>query len=79
MTAYVLLQSLCITQSTRSCRFSGIENRESIILDIPTHLFRMRFLQVTSLSLALLLSKRAAGQKPLVDSAALQADISADK
>ncbi|KAI3400551.1 hypothetical protein diail_2752 [Diaporthe ilicicola] len=38
----------------------------------------MKILQFTSLSLALLLGKGAAGEKPLVDSAALQADISAD-
>ncbi|KAK2615953.1 hypothetical protein N8I77_002674 [Diaporthe amygdali] len=38
----------------------------------------MQFTRVSSLSLALLLSKGTAGQKPLVDSASLQADISAD-
>lgn len=41
--------------------------------------FMMKFTQVPILSFALLLSDRALGQKPLVDSASLQADIISDK
>lgn len=39
----------------------------------------MKFTRVPILGSALLLSNMAAGQKPLVDSASLQADIVSDK
>lgn len=39
----------------------------------------MKLSRVPSLTFALLLSNTAAGQKPLVDSASLQADIISDK